>query len=310
MKRIFRNAALALMALTLFAVPVLAEIAKDEVVYALLSPAGGVKDIYVVNGFESQEEAQGLDYGAYLEVRPLTGALSFSYQDGETAFSMAPGRFFYQGTPEKKQLPWEITLSYTLDGSEIRPETLSGASGKLGIVFSVKPREGEEAYSRSLALTVTLTFDGRRAVNIEADKATLAFAGGNVTVSYVILPGQEAQYALSADVSDFSMAGVQFAAVRMGIDAQMYQDIAAQALKGTPFGSAAAGMMDQFLSGMQGQPVISFMDSRNAVRSLQFVLLTEGIPEKKPEVTPAPAAAEPAEGPWQRLLSLFDGIRQ
>lgn len=308
MKRILRNAALILMALMMLSASAAAQTQKDEVVYALLSATGEVKNIYVVNGFESDSQAEGKDYGDYAQAQALTQVEQFSYQDGEAAFTMAPGRFYYQGTPKDKPLPWEIRLSYSLDGKETAPEDLSGASGKLGVTFEMKPQAEGAAYSQSLAMTVTFTLDGKRALNIQADKATLAFAGGNVTLSYVILPGQEAQYDFSADVTDFAMDSVQFAAVRMGVDAQMYQNIAARALEDTPFGAAAGGMMEQFLAGMQGQPTASFMDSRNAVRSLQFVLLTEGIPELKPDPTPAPAAqAQPENTVWQRLLSLFGG---
>ncbi|MGI6687244.1 MAG: hypothetical protein ACOX6Y_02585 [Christensenellales bacterium] len=216
MKRIFRNAALVLLALILLTSQAAAQVAKDEVVYALLSAGGEVKNIYVVNGFEAPDQSDVSDYGAYSETQPLTQAESFSYQEGEAAFTMAPGRFFYQGTPEGKQLPWDIAITYTLDGKEAAPEALSGAEGKLGIAFSLKPTAEGAAISRSLAMTVTVTLDGKRALNIQADKGTLAYAGGNVTVSYVILPGQEAAYEITADVKDFAMAGMQFAAVRMG----------------------------------------------------------------------------------------------
>ncbi|MGI6696427.1 MAG: hypothetical protein ACOX6O_09400 [Christensenellales bacterium] len=306
MKRIFRNAALVLLALILLTSQAAAQVAKDEVVYALLSAEGEVRNIYVVNGFEAADQSAVSDYGAYSETQPLTQAESFSYQEGEAAFTMAPGRFFYQGTPEGKQLPWDIAITYTLDGKEAAPEALSGAEGKLGIAFSLKPSAEGAAISRSLAMTVTVTLDGKRALNIQADKGTLAYAGGNVTVSYVILPGQEAAYEITADVKDFAMAGMQFAAVRMGVDKAMYQNIAAKALEGTPFVQAAGGMMEQFLAGMEGQPTASFMDSRNAVRTLQFVLLSEEIPVKKPVVTPAPQA-ETTDTVWQRLLSLFGG---
>ena len=230
MKRIFRNATLLLMVLMMLCASAAAQTQKDEVVYALLSATGEVKNIYVVNGFESETQASGTDYGAYSQTQALTQTEQFSYQDGEASFTMAPGRFYYQGTPEGKQLPWEMKLSYTLDGKDTAPEALSGASGKLGISFEVKPRAEGAAYSQNLAMTATITLKGNRALNIQADKATLAFAGGDVTASYVILPGQEARYDLSADVTDFAMAGVQFAAVRMGVDKAMYQGIAAKAL--------------------------------------------------------------------------------
>ena len=306
MKRLFRNISLVLAALVLLMSQASAQVLKDEVVYALLSAAGEVKAIYVVNGFESSEKAQGQDYGQYSQTQALTQAESFAYKEGETTFTMAPGRFFYQGIPEGKKLPWDIAISYSLDGKEVAPDAMSGASGKVGIAFSLKPSAEGTAYSQSLAMTVTLTLDGKRAYNIQADKGTLAYAGGNVSVSYVILPGQEARYEVTADATDFAMTGLQFAAVRMGVDAAMYQNMAAKALEGTPFGAAAGGMMEQFLAGMQGQPTASFMDSRNTVRTLQFVLMSEEIPVNKPALTPEPQA-EGNDTVWQRLLGLFGG---
>ncbi|MDD4079846.1 MAG: hypothetical protein PHP02_00350 [Eubacteriales bacterium] len=306
MKRIFRNGALISLALILMTFTGLSEVMKDEVIYARLSALGEVESVYVVNSFESPEISEGRDYGRYTEALPLTQAGDFSYEDGEAAFTMAPGRFYYQGIPEEARLPWEIMMRYTLDGADAMPEELSGATGELGIHFEVNPLEEGAVYNQSLAMTATFTLPGARCLDVRAPEATIAYAGGDITISYVILPGQAASYAVTTDVQDFAMGGAQFAAVRMGVDARMYEDMAAQALEGTPFGAVAGSMMEQFLTGMRGQPVTSFMDGRNIVRSLQFVLLSEEIPVKQAE--PAPTAVEEApDTVWQRILSLFGG---
>lgn len=306
MKKINRSARLLILALTLLTLTAQAQISKDEVVYALLSPGGEPESLYVVNGFEAEVAAEGSDFGAYREVLLLSEAERFSYEGAEVSFAMAEGRFYYQGIPEGKQLPWEIKLRYTLDGAETSPEALAGASGKLGVFFSVTPRPEGAAYNQSLAMNITLALPGARCFNIQADKATLAYAGGDVALSYVILPGQGAAYSVFCDVQDFAMPGAQFAAVRMGVDVPMYQSMAAKALEDTPFALAASGMMERFLAGMTGQPAVSFMDSRNAVRSLQFVLLTRDIqtPKPAPDIQPD-AQEETPSGLWQRILGLF-----
>ena len=304
MRRFFRKAALISLGLVLVAATGISEVIKDEVIYARLSSQGEVESVYVVNGFETSEISEVNDYGLYLETMPLTQAEAFAYQDGQAHFTMAPGRFYYQGTPDRMSLPWEIAMRYTLNGEEVMPEALSGASGQLGIYFAVNPLEEGASYNQSLAMTATFTLPGARCLSVQAPEATIAHAGGNITLSYVILPGQAASYHITADVQDFAMDGAQFAAVRMGVDARMYQDMAAQALEGTPFGVVAGNMMEQFLLRMQGQPVISFTDGRNTVRSLQFVLLGEEIPAKKT----IPASLAPEEAPdtvMQRILSLF-----
>ena len=306
MKQLLNRVALALMAMMLVISSASAAIIKDEVVYALLMPEGSVKSLYVVNAFEADEKARGEDFGAYRETQALTPSEDFSYEGDRARFAMEPGRFYYQGIPADRPLPWEIAIRYTLDGKALRAEDLSGATGRLGIAFSVRPLAEGKAFSQNLAMTVTLTLEGKRSLNVQADKATMAYAGGNITLSYVILPGQEASYQVQADVKDFAMAGIQFAAIRMGVDKGMYQNIATQALEGSPFAAAASAMMEQFLTNMGGKPTPSFMDERNTIRGLQFVMVTETIPERVEEPLPTQKPAEGASSDiWRRILGLF-----
>ncbi len=296
-----------LMALTVMFVPVLAlaEVFKDEVVYARLSPAGKAEAVYQVNSFETPEAADVLDYGDYTEVQPLGTAGAFEYRDGLATIRLLPGRFNYQGTLKADTLPWVFSLTYLLDGKEMAPADLSGASGHLEAVLFVTPNEAMKQYADSLTLQVTVTLDSDKCFNIKAEKATQAVAGGSRTLSYVILPGQPAEYRFSADVRDFSMQGVQAAAIRMEMDAEMYQRVAAQAMAGSPLEGAVGGIMGSFMQGLQGRQAVSFADSRNVVRSLQFVMMFGGVPapEKAEQLPEEPQA----QNVWERFLRLFGG---
>ena len=283
----------------------LAEVFKDEVVYARLSPEGKAEAVYLVNSFETDEAADITDYGNYADVQPLGEAGAFDYRDGKADIRLLPGRFNYQGTLKADALPWTFALAYRLDGKETEPASLSGASGRLEVTLTVAPNEAMKPYADSLTLQVTVTLDSEKCLNIKAEKATQAVAGGSRTLSYVILPGQPAEYRFSADVRDFSMQGVQAAGVRMEMDAEMYQRVAAQALAGSPLENAVSGMMGGFMQGLQGQKPRSFADDRNTVRSLQFVMMFGGVPApEKPEQAPE----EPqAQNVWERFLRLFGG---
>ncbi len=59
MKQLLNRVALGLMAMMLVISAASAAIIKDEVVYALLTPEGSVKSLYVVNAFEADEKARG-----------------------------------------------------------------------------------------------------------------------------------------------------------------------------------------------------------------------------------------------------------
>lgn len=254
-----------------------AAVHKDEVVYVSLDPQGQPEQVYVINAFEADEAVQVTDEGRYDQVMPLKEVASFQFQDNQAAFTMQPGRFSYQGNLASTALPWLFDLSYTLNGQPVQAEDLSGADGALAIRLVVKVNEDLRAYADALTLQITFTLDGDRCFNIESEKATYALAGGNRTLSFVVLPGQSAEYDITCQVVDFAMADVQLAGVRMGMDAQMYQDVAASSLVGSPLEGAVSGLMRNMLDRMQGLPLRSFTGENNQVRSLQFVMMLRGI---------------------------------
>ena len=303
MRKILPSLLLVLVLTSCLAVSGSAEVWKDEVVYARLSPSGEAGEVYVVNSFETDGEVKVVDYGRYTGVLSLGDAEGFTYGEGAASFAMKAGRFHYQGTMEEARLPWEFVFEFALDGQALNPEELSGAQGHLEIRLSIKPVETLRTYTDSLSLQVTLTLDGDRCLNIASERATQAISGGSRTLSFIIMPGQGAEYLVTADVHDFSMAGIQVAGIRMGMDTAMYQEAARQALEGSPLEAAVGGFMGNFISGMQGSPVVSFADSRNAVRSLQFVLMGEGV--KARTVQEAAEEEPPAESVWDRFLNLF-----
>lgn len=282
-----------------------AETYKDEVVYALLTPSGEVTGIYVINAFEADEPDEVTDYGAYDQVINLTGSDELSYQDGAVTLSLPKGRTFYQGDMAAKDLPWQIKIIYTLDGAVVTPDQLPGAQGHLTLTLSARPTPGLEAYASGATLQITVMLDAGKALNIVAEKATSAWSGKTRTMAFVILPGASAAYEISADVTDFSMAGIQMAGVRMAMDAEMYEEMARVRFEGTLLADMAGNAISSFLGDMQKAPVVSFADVRNAVRSVQFVMLTQEIPVKSPEDTVEKEAN--TDTPWTRLAALFGG---
>lgn len=303
MKRKLISALLCLLLVSGIFTNALGEALKDEVVFARLSQTGETGTVYIVNSFEAQDREEVVDLGDYSEALPLDDIEEFLYADGQAWFVMQAGRFHYQGTMKTNQLPWEIRLEYFLNGQPVLPDALSGAQGRLEIGLDVQPVEEMRVYADSLTLQITLTLSGDKCLNIQAERGTQAISGGDRAISFVILPGQGAEYLITADVRDFSMPGIQAAGIRMTMDEQMYGSAARSALAGTPLEAAVGGIMGNFIAGLQGAPLVSFADSRNAVRSLQFVLMGEGI-----KAMPASQAQEETpreENFWDRVLRLF-----
>lgn len=263
-----------------------AAVYKDEVVFVSLNEEGQPLVAYVINAFEADEPSQVTDRGQYETVQPLGNADGFSYADNQVQFTMPTGRFSYQGNLKQTDLPWVFDVSYTLNGKAVSAAELSGASGKLEASLRVSVNDSLRAFADSLSLQITVTLDGARALNIQAEKATYALSGGNRTLSYVVLPGQSAEYTITCDVVNFSMEDIQIAAVRMGMDTQMYQQVAAESLAGSPLEGAVSGLMGNLMTQMQGRPLRSFTDAENQVRTLQFIMMLRGI--KAPEIADKP----------------------
>ena len=228
-KRTLGALALALcFALSLIAVPAAAADAPaatgaEEVIYAKLDAAGEPLSAYAVVALNGDAGESVTHYGAYTAVENLTDTSALTYEDGAvTATIPEGGRLYYQGTLESFELPWDIAIGYELDGRSISPAELGGQSGALEMTLSVKPNDAAPgAFADEMMLQITVTLDASLCKNITAGGATVANAGGDKTLAFTVLPGAEAEYTVTADVEDFTMAGLTIAGVNYDIASAM-----------------------------------------------------------------------------------------
>lgn len=228
-KRTLGALALALcFALSLFAVPAAAadapaDTGAEEVIYAKLDAAGEPLSAYAVVALNGDAGESVTHYGAYTAVENLTDTSALTYEDGAvTATIPEGGRLYYQGTLESFELPWDIAIGYELDGKSISPAELGGQSGALEMTLSVKPNgNAPGAFADEMMLQITVTLDASLCKDISAGGATVANAGGDKTLAFTVLPGAEAEYTVTADVEDFTMAGLTIAGVNYDIASAM-----------------------------------------------------------------------------------------
>jgi len=278
----------------------LGEVKKTEIVYANLDDYGAPLGIYVINNFESDADASVVDYGVYDAVFSLSQVDGISYKDGEVAFNMPKGRYQYQGNLKDRTLPWDIAVSYKLNDKEIKAEELSGAEGKLEIAIAVTPKMTE--FTDNLVLQISVSLPSNKAFNIASEGATVAVAGTNHTLAFVVLPTMDAEFIITADVEDFSMPGMQFAGINMGMNNEMYTEYVKKLVADLPI----ADMVENMAANMFPKQVAlkSFVDERNGkIESLQFVFLSEGIPAK-----PAPVQEKTTENSEEDFVDRFLGL--
>ncbi len=189
---------------------------KEEVVYVMTDAAGVVQSMNVVNIFGSGSIT---DYGDYTTVKMLTTNDAI-IQNGDTiTFTTDADRVYYQGTLEGREIPWNISIRYELDGKDITPAELAGKSGKLKIYFTVTKNEAcTGSFYEDYALQAAFALDTNKCRNIAAPGATEANVGANKQLSYVILPGRGIDTTITADVTDFEMDAVSINGVKMNLN--------------------------------------------------------------------------------------------
>jgi len=195
---------------------------KSEIVYAKMSNVGAIESVYVVNHFSSANSGEIIDYGAYDSVSNLTNSSELKKTGDSVSFKVEKDDFYYQGNLATKNLPWIFEVSYSLDGKKIAPADLAGASGKLEITLSSRANKViEQTFYDNYMLQITVTLDAESAKNIDAPGATIAEAGKSKAVTYTVMPGKDGNHKLKANVSNFSMAGIQIAGIPFAMEIEM-----------------------------------------------------------------------------------------
>lgn len=197
-------------------------IVKEENIYASLESDGSLENAYVVNCFILEKPGRIEDYGEYETVVNLTTTEALQANEGKVSTNAPAGRFYYQGNISNIELPWLIKIKYLLEGKEVDAAELSGAEGSLQIQIEIRKNpNGQGSFADHYTVQTTITLDGGLCSEIEAKGAAIANAGGNKVISFTMLPGGEADYTISAIVSDFKMEGIQISALPVSMNIEM-----------------------------------------------------------------------------------------
>lgn len=193
--------------------------AKDEVIYGNLDATGKVNDIYVVNTFYIDKPGKLLDYGNYSNVRNLTNLSELDFDEsGRIQFEADEKEFYYQGELKSKRLPWDISITYLLNGKKVKPENLAGESGTLEIQITTAENEQvDHSFFENYMLQISLTFDPIVFDSIQAPKGTEANVGRNKQFTFTVLPEREEELIVTAKVKDFEMEPISISAIPANI---------------------------------------------------------------------------------------------
>lgn len=188
---------------------------KEEVVYGLLGSDGGIQNIYVVNSLNG---GMITDYGNYSEVSNMTTSEKMEQNGDRIMVKTTADRFYYQGTLQTKALPWNIDIRYELGGKEFSASELAGKNGALEIAIAITQNKAiNPVFYENYILQVSLTLDTERCTDIVSPNATIASAGKDKVIAHTILPGNDSNITVAANVHDFIMGGIEITAMPLAM---------------------------------------------------------------------------------------------
>ncbi len=196
---------------------------KEEVIYVMTDASGKVLDTEVVNIFAGGNIT---DYGDYSAVKILNTTDTITQSKDKITFSSSRDKVYYQGTLKDKNIPWNISIRYFLNGKEYSAEDIAGKSGSLEIRFSINENSNvKSSFYDDYALQASFTLDTEKCKNISSSGATIANVGSDKQLTYTILPGKGIDTVIKANVTDFEMDAVSINGVSLNLNIEVDDEV-------------------------------------------------------------------------------------
>lgn len=191
---------------------------KNEIVYVNLDEYGKPELINVYNSYILQDTSSVIDYAKYSKLTNLTNHAEPSNDEGKISWDVSGlNKFSYMGVVDNElsvNIPWNIKLSYKLNGEDKKPEELVGKNGLVKVIIEISENENAKEYFRNnYMLEITSSYDMSDYISVTAKDATEVVTGNTKTLMFIALPGQEKTFEIELGTDDFTMEGLTFAMI-------------------------------------------------------------------------------------------------
>lgn len=184
------------------------EIGKEETVYVLADSTGKERKVIVSDHLINDGNKDTIEDASDLkDIENVKGDETFKQSGNKLTWQADGNDIYYQGT-STKEAPVSQTITYSLDGKEVKPEDLAGKSGKVTIRFDYTNNEkvkakiagkDEDVYVPFAAISGMVLDDSFSNVKVTNGKV-ISDGKNNIVVGYA-LPGLKES--LDVDDSDF-----------------------------------------------------------------------------------------------------------
>ena len=185
--------------------------AKDETVYVLAGSDGTVDKIIVSDWVRNARNVDLLEDKTGLSgIENVKGNETYTLGgDGSCVWDARGNDIYYQGSIDR-ELPVDLSVSYTLDGAPISPEELAGKSGRVSIRFDYANKQYEmvdiggrqEKIYVPFAMLTGVLLDNGAFTNVSVSNGKIMNDGDRTIVAGLAFPGLRDSLGLDRDALD------------------------------------------------------------------------------------------------------------
>lgn len=212
------------------------ETKKDETVYAMLNADGSVQDEIISSWIHNPSGIKNIEETLHLQnVENVKSDEEPTIDGDHYTWNVEGNDVYYKGNSDQ-ELPISVSITYFLDGVEMKPEELAGKSGKLEIHISMKNNQSKTKVINGVATQIhplylaagVVDLSSDHFANVTCEHAKVLSDGNNQMVGFFTLPGFEDTlesagidkakelpindtYVIKADATDFELGPIMIA---------------------------------------------------------------------------------------------------
>ena len=193
------------------------QVRVDESIYINLDYYGKVEEVNIVKGCMLNGNTTIVDYGDYSDVINMSNSAKPLLEAGKVTWDLSgqeEERFYYECKTDTltQELPWNLDVTYKLNGQECDAKELAGAQGMVTMLIEAQPNRNAPAYYRNnMILTVASLVDmDKDNYSLEAPGSQLQTLGTKKAVIFMALPGEEGTFRIDIGTNSFESIGLMF----------------------------------------------------------------------------------------------------
>jgi hypothetical protein len=197
------------------------KVTTDETVYQTLDYYGQETMTTIVKTISLNGNNEFIDYGNYKDIKnlstqdqPQINQDLITWKLNKNGQIELPKYFYYEVTPEKISLPWNIDINYQLNGIPIKAQDLADKSGLITIDATVKPNlEVDPYYRNNFVLITGMLVDTKKHYSFEAPGSQFQTLGNYQIAFFMATPKQEKTFHFEIGSDSFESDGLIFSMV-------------------------------------------------------------------------------------------------